>query len=388
MIWIGIAAAAVLALAVLWWLLSPRAARVPAQPEEVLAPLPVLPEKDVPAPLPVVSVYEDEVEITLIRAAPVELLHPTTASAQAAAGASPEVPVAHEGDEVDVTFDEIPAKTKPFYPDDEPDAAIDEPTQRVKRFLMSACGQTDRGLRRRGNEDSFLMAEDHGVFVVADGMGGYAGGKIASELAVATLREIFETQAFTEPLEPSVPRRGAEIAWAVQKANAAVFARAQAEPELSHMGTTIVAARFSPDKQRTYIAHVGDSRAYRFRAGKLRRLTTDHTMQQLGYEGKGADHLYRAIGVAPTVDVDLIIDKPRPADVYLFCSDGLTKMASEDDIANIMLENIEDPEATAFSLIEVANDHGGRDNVTCIVVKVVERIHEVIAARVHTLDVG
>src|SRR6185312_14835130 len=110
---------------------------------------------------------------------------------------------------------------------------------------------------------------------------------------------------------------------------------------------TVVAARFSPNKQRAYVAHVGDSRAYRFRAGKLRRLTTDHTMRQLGFSGKGSEQLYRAVGIAPTVDVDLIIDKPRTDDVYLFCSDGLTKMARDEDIENILAENVEDPEAAA-----------------------------------------
>jgi serine/threonine protein phosphatase PrpC len=329
---------------------------------------------------------DDPIEITLVRAVPLELVQ--SVSKPAALVDVPAAPASE--DEEEGGEEEAPARTStttPFYPDDEPDASVDEPTQPATRFLMSACGQTDRGLARRRNEDSYLVVDDQGIFVVADGMGGYAGGKVASELAVATLREIFDKEEFSEPLDVGVPRRGAEIAWAVQKANGAIFARASVEPELAQMGTTIVAARFSPNKQRAYIAHVGDSRAYRFRDGRLRRLTTDHTMKQLGFKGKGSEHLYRAVGIAPTVDVDLIIDKPRPDDLYLFCSDGLTKMASDADIATVIDDNVDDPEAAVYSLIEIANDGGGKDNVTCIVVKVVETVLPLVKSQLHTVEV-
>jgi len=323
---------------------------------------------------------DDAVEITLVRAVPLELLE--VADSQRKPNTPVEPPVLErvedpeEGDDVVV---ERSSTTTPFYPEDEPDAAVDEPTQPATRFLISACGQSDQGLARKRNEDSYLLANEKGIFVVADGMGGYAGGKVASELAVATLHEIFDKESFSQPLDTTVPRRGAEIAQAVQKANTAIFARAQTDAQLAQMGTTIVAARFSPNKQRAYIAHVGDSRAYRFRGGAMRRLTTDHTMKQLGYKGKGSEHLYRAVGIAATVDVDLIIDRPRPDDVYLFCSDGLTKMATDMEIATVIRDNIDDAEAIAYSLIEIANDHGGKDNVTCVIVKVVERVPEVLA---------
>ena len=346
MIWIGLGASALFLLALFWRARGPSTAAPEERPRE--------------RPPPVATPLErDDVEITLVRA-------------------PPELPAD--------SAEEAASTTTPFYPDDEPDAAFDEPTQPATRFLVSACGQTDRGLARRRNEDSFLMAEEKSVFVVADGMGGYSGGKVASELAVATLRDVFESGAFAEPLDPSVPRRGAEIAWAVQKANAAVFARSQTDAELAQMGTTVVAARFSSNKQRAYVAHVGDSRAYRFRAGKLRRLTTDHTMAQLGFKGRAGAHLYRAVGIAPNVDVDLVIDKPRPEDVYLLCSDGLTKMATDEDIEAVLGANLDDPETAAYGLIEIANDHGGKDNVTCIVVKVVERLPMRAPAPDHELD--
>lgn len=345
---------------------------------------------------------EDDVEITLVRAAlPTESLKagakgadatgnakgagsqaaPAEASAPDPA-AEPAVPKVGADDEdasgegdMDVDVGGPAATTVAIYPEDEPEAAVEEPTQPVIRILVSAHAQTDQGLVRKRNEDSFLVMDAQEVFVVADGMGGYAGGKVASELAVATIREAFEKADFGPgPLEPTVPRRGGEIAAAVQLANGAIYAKARTEIELSQMGTTIVAARFSPAKQRVYIAHVGDSRAYRLRDGKLRRLTTDHTMKHLGFTGPGGEHLYRAVGIAPAVDVDLIIDKPRADDVYLLCSDGLTKMAKDAVISKVLIENVENIEAAVYSLIEIANDRGGKDNVTCIVVKVVERM--------------
>ena len=370
MTWIAIVACAGIVLAILWRATS-RSAEPAPKPKSESKPKP----KETKAKRATTDEDDDDaVEITLVRALPAELLKkPEPATAPPVEVAS--VPVeAEEGEEEASERKSRPSTTTTFYPEDEPEAAVDEPTQPATRFLVSACGQTDRGLSRKRNEDSLLMADEKGVFVVADGMGGYAGGKVASELAVATVREIFDAEKFDQPLDTSVPRRGAEIAWAVQKANAAIFERAQSDATLAQMGTTVVAARFSPNKQRAYVAHVGDSRAYRFRGGKLRRLTTDHTMRQLGFSGKGSEQLYRAVGIAPTVDVDLIIDKPRTDDVYLFCSDGLTKMARDEDIESILSENVDDPEAAAYCLIEVANDHGGKDNVTCIVVKVVERL--------------
>jgi len=372
MTWIGIVVCVGVVLAVLW-----RATSSP-KPKSESKPKPK-PKAAKPKRATTDDDDDDAVEITLVRALPAELLKKPEPA--------PAAPTVEAGEEEESSERKSrPSTMTAFYPEDEPEAAVDEPTQPATRFLVSACGQTDRGLSRKRNEDSLLMVDEKGVFVVADGMGGYAGGKVASELAVATVREIFDAEKFDAPLDTSVPRRGAEIAWAVQKANAAIFERAQSDAALAQMGTTVVAARFSPNKQRAYVAHVGDSRAYRFRAGKLRRLTTDHTMRQLGFSGKGSEQLYRAVGIAPTVDVDLIIDKPRTDDVYLFCSDGLTKMARDEDIENILAENVEDPEAAAYCLIEVANDHGGKDNVTCIVVKVVERLPMLKPAAEETIE--
>jgi protein phosphatase len=251
----------------------------------------------------------------------------------------------------------------------------EEPTSPLARILVSARGDTDTGKRRHENQDSLLFLPERSLYGVADGMGGYKGGQVASSLAVETLRRAFETESFGEPLASlrPLPRRGHELARAILQSNVAVNEAARATPELAQMGTTLVAARFSPNKQRVYIGHVGDSRCYRLRGGRLRQLTTDQTMRLVGMRGPGADHLLQAIGVTRDLSIDLIVDKPRPDDVYLLCSDGLPKMVGDEDIERTLVEQ-SDLEAAVYGLIELANDRGGRDNVSVILVKVIERV--------------
>jgi serine/threonine protein phosphatase PrpC len=250
----------------------------------------------------------------------------------------------------------------------------DEVTSAQPRILVTASGATDRGKRRRRNEDSFLVMHDHSVFAVADGMGGYNGGEVASSLAVNTVREAFEHMSFDAELtsKTPIPRRGRELACSLLEANRAVLAAAKTQPELSQMGTTLVAARFSEDKQRVYVGNVGDSRCYRFRGRELEQLTTDHTMGLLGMGGAQRNQLYRAIGVKRSVDIDLVVDMPQAEDVYLLCSDGLPKMATSDQIQAVLASE-PDLELAARRLIDLANDAGGRDNVTVVLVRVQER---------------
>jgi protein phosphatase len=253
-------------------------------------------------------------------------------------------------------------------------ADIDETDFPMTRILVSAQGQSDGGRVRRRNEDSFLVLQERSLFLVADGMGGYRGGDIASALAVETVASAFETETFlgkTESAE-SLPRRGREMACAIQMANQAVLERGAREASLADMGTTIVAARFSPNRQRVYIGHVGDSRCYRLRGNALKQMTTDHTFLGLGLKGKGEEHLYQAIGIGRRITIDIAVDRPRPGDRYLLCTDGLNKMATSDEIRDILLEEA-DLERAVYALIALANAKGGKDNVTVIVVKVLER---------------
>ena len=256
----------------------------------------------------------------------------------------------------------------------EDEAEEEETTSPLARILVSAKGDSDRGRTRPANDDSLLIMPECSLFAVADGMGGYAGGQVASSLAVETLRQAFERKSFVGELraDKPLPRRGQELASAILQSNRAVCNARQTTPALSKMGTTLVAARFSPNKQRVYIGHVGDSRCYRFRAGALRQLTTDQTMGLIGLQGPRANDLLQAIGVTTDLAIDLIVDKPLPDDVYLLCSDGLPKMATDQEIQAILLGE-RDLEAAVYGLIELANDRGGKDNVTVVLIKVIER---------------
>ncbi len=262
-----------------------------------------------------------------------------------------------------------PASTVPIIYDEE--AAVDEPTGPVARILVSAVGQTDRGKVRKANEDSYLILKDHDLFMVADGMGGYAGGEIASKLAVDTVAEAFRDSSFRGSVEEEVPRRAGELALAIKMANAAILEHAQREKKLEGMGTTVVSARFSPTKERLYVGHVGDSRCYRLRGDTLQQVTTDHTIGQLtGIGGPTAAHLVRAVGNRKNVLVDLIIAKPMPEDIYLLCSDGLSKMATDEQVREILVRERADIQKAVDALIAFAIAQGGKDNVTIILVQV------------------
>ena len=247
-------------------------------------------------------------------------------------------------------------------------AEQDEPTGPIPLFEISVHGETDQGLRRKRNEDALLLLPEHGLLAVADGMGGYNGGQVASTLAIDSLRESFQDDAATAALEGNGPRRALEVISAMKRANEAVFRAARAQPELRDMGTTLVALRYLPRKQRIYVGHVGDSRCYRLRAGELQLLTTDHALKELGLTGPRENDLFKAIGIENDVAVDVIVDKPLPGDIYLLCSDGLTKMVAHERIRDLLLEA--DGEAAVYGLIEQANDAGGKDNITVVVAEV------------------
>jgi len=261
----------------------------------------------------------------------------------------------------------------------EEDADEEESTSPQARILVTAAGDTDRGQHRKNNDDSLLVLPDHCLFAVADGMGGYAGGSVASSLAVEAIQRAFEEDHFVAALRSKgpIPRRGGELASSIMQAHQAVYSAARATPKHSQMGTTLVAARFSPNKQRVYIGHVGDSRCYRLRRGSLRQLTTDQTMSTVGLVGPHADDLLQAVGVTEDLSIDLIVDKPQAGDIYLLCSDGLSKMLTDQQIQQAIAHQ-RDLEAAMYGLIEQANDAGGRDNVTVILIKVLDRaIHEI-----------
>lgn len=221
--------------------------------------------------------------------------------------------------------------------------------------------RTDVGRVRKGNEDSYTASEP--LFAVADGMGGHQGGEVASSLA---LEVIGKGDGTLEEL--------------VREANDAVYRRAAQDPGLAGMGTTLTVLRADDEVLR--LAHVGDSRAYLLRAGKLQRLTKDHTVvERLVDEGRLTPEeaeihpqrsiLTRALGVDEALQVDQESIEPRAGDRLLLCSDGLTGMVDEDRIARILTENA-DPQAAADALVAAANEAGGQDNVTAVVIDVLD----------------
>lgn len=266
--------------------------------------------------------------------------------------------------------------TRPPPPaDEEPDIDVDgppdsEPTGPQAMIFVTGVARSDTGKRRASNEDSYLALQDHALYVVADGMGGYAGGDLASSTACEVMSRAFATGKFEGRKVAARPRRGDELVRAIEMANGAVFAKASADPELTGMGTTVVAARFSPNKKRMYYAHVGDSRLYRMRNEELRQMTRDHTIgEATGATGPLAARLTRAVGIGPEVDVDLGSDEPETGDVYLICSDGLTKMLRDTEIREVLASE-KDLGKAAQRLVDAANEHGGRDNVTVVLVRV------------------
>jgi serine/threonine protein phosphatase PrpC len=333
--------------------------RKPAKPAKPAKP----PPKAIVWEVPRAADAEDDDDITVLRAIPV-----FDNSAEITAVAAPDPDQATDDDESPA---ERVSRIELRY---EAEAEAEEVTAASARILLYASGDSDKGRVRPRNEDSMLVMPERSLFAVADGMGGHRGGEVASSLAIDTLEDAFHRSSFEGRVlaEGDVPRRARELAAAVQMTNECVRSMALADRELSDMGTTLVAARFSPNKQRLYVGHVGDSRCYRLRRGNLRQLTTDHTMASLGMQGPHAKDLYQAIGASPGLTIDLIVDKPQDDDTYLLCSDGLSKMLSDERIRDVLVEH-EDLDSALYTLIEEANDRGGKDNVTVILVKVLSR---------------
>jgi protein phosphatase len=246
----------------------------------------------------------------------------------------------------------------------------DELTGPQALILVTAVGRTDPGLKRKHNEDSYLILADHHLFVIADGMGRHAAGEIASQLCVVAIDEMFKSGAFPPRTDANVAHRAARIRAAILSANDRILKSSQETEAYAGMGTTVVSAYFSPNNQRVYIAHVGDSRCYRIRDGKISQLTVDHTLGAAGITGKSAAILSRAVGVEENVEVDVLTESPLPGDVYLLCSDGLSRMVSNEEIEAAVTERKADLDDATKALIDLANERGGRDNITTILVRV------------------
>lgn len=238
--------------------------------------------------------------------------------------------------------------------------------------VLRAGGASDVGQVRTINQDSMLLGPR--IYVVADGMGGHQGGEVASAMAV----DAFEHGADLATVTVN------DLVSRAQEANGIVYERSGDDPSLSGMGTTLVAIALvrEGDEDRLAIVNVGDSRAYRLTGGQLEQISDDHSLVgEMVRDGRISDEqarehpqkniVTRAIGIDVDVDVDEFQLLPHAGDRYLLCSDGLTDEVPDDEIAEV-LRRLDDPDDAAAELVRRANDHGGRDNITVLIVDVVD----------------
>ncbi|MCK6537425.1 MAG: Stp1/IreP family PP2C-type Ser/Thr phosphatase [Polyangiaceae bacterium] len=263
----------------------------------------------------------------------------------------------------------------------------------MTRLRAVAAGISDVGLQRDHNEDSFAILNDQELYVVADGMGGHRAGDVASRLATDSMVEFFRATAAEDVTWPfhfdaRLSEEENRLLTGIRIANRQIIERSLRSRECHGMGTTIVGALFSPDKGKMFIGHVGDSRAYRVREGKIAQLTRDHSlvndyllaMPELTDEQKSElpkNVITRALGMQDHVTVDLQSDDAQIGDTYVLCSDGLSGMMDDGEILDVVGESADISEACR-RLVAIANEHGGEDNITAVIV----RIEETNAARI------
>jgi len=246
---------------------------------------------------------------------------------------------------------------------------------------------TDVGRKRKGNEDSFHVNPDQNLFVVADGMGGHAAGEVASKIAVDSINEFVcmtsGDEEITWPfgLDENMSYDGNRLKTAIRYANNKVLAATKESAEYEGMATTVVSVLI--DGTTANLAHVGDSRIYLYRADTLTQLTSDHSWvnEQLQAGMLTAEQarahplrnvVTRALGGRPDLDVEMQIHEALAGDVLLACSDGLTTMVTDAEIARILEEGAGDVEKSARALVDEANKNGGEDNITVVLLKFVQ----------------
>ncbi|MEZ4448873.1 MAG: Stp1/IreP family PP2C-type Ser/Thr phosphatase [Nannocystaceae bacterium] len=245
------------------------------------------------------------------------------------------------------------------------------------------AGRTDIGQVRAHNEDSLLVPSEMALTVVSDGMGGHAAGDVASKITVETLDEFFRETARASPPTwpiklPALEVERHRMATAIKLANSRIFETAQADAGKKGMGCTVVAQYFA--QGRFYVGHVGDSRVYRVRDQRIASITEDHSLandymrmreitseEMVNFPQKNV--VVRALGLAEQVAVDVIIDEYRTGDVFLLCSDGLCGMLTDPQMLEI-IQSHESLDSGSSALVRAANDAGGNDNITAVLVRV------------------
>ena len=251
---------------------------------------------------------------------------------------------------------------------------------------LPSASLTDPGRVRDHNEDCIESRPEIGLYVLADGMGGYNAGEVASGMATSliadgvqegwNLREI-------EKLDRDAAKKLAETTLAehIARANAAIFNTSQNNPECAGMGTTLVVCLFYDDF--LAVAHIGDSRLYRLRGDAMEQVTRDHSLLQEQLDSglitpeeaklsQNKNLVTRALGIDPSVEPEIHVHETRPDDIFLLCSDGLSDMVEDEEIRLTMLTLKSNPNLTVQQLVQSANDNGGRDNISAMLIRVAE----------------
>ena len=249
---------------------------------------------------------------------------------------------------------------------------------------LEIASHTDPGMVRSHNEDSIASVADKGLVVLADGMGGYNAGEVASGMATTVLttelRQLLEDHAPHE-VDPQSGRKAAlnMLQQQIAKANTSIYQASQSQPQYAGMGTTLVVALFYDNK--VMVAHIGDSRLYRMRGDEFSQVSKDHSLLQEQMDAgmltkEQAKHssnknlVTRALGIDPAVEPEIHEYDALPGDIYLLCSDGLSDMVSDEDIGMTLQALGANLNLAVQQLVQMANDNGGRDNVSAILIKI------------------
>ena len=249
-------------------------------------------------------------------------------------------------------------------------------------YRLEFAALSDIGLIRSGNEDAIAIQPEHGLAILADGMGGHKAGEVASNMATAVIQQSLSARlqhALSDTESDFSEYLPSWVSDAIVLANTYIYEASRYEADCDGMGTTIVLALHY--KERLTIAHVGDSRAYRLRQGLLEQLTHDHSWLQeqidaglispeMARIASNRNLITRALGIAPYIDAELHDYRSQAGDIILLCSDGLSDMLSDQIMCNVLSGCGDDLSVACKKLIQLANDNGGRDNVSVVLIKV------------------
>ncbi len=266
-----------------------------------------------------------------------------------------------------------------------PDAAFARSPGRPSAYCVESSALTHKGLVRDHNEDDYTVIPERGVYLVADGMGGHNAGRVAAELCVGSVREYFGSVQLEgegdHTLYGRVSAEACELVDSLRLANRAIFEASLREREYAGMGTTAVAVRFYADQ--VAVAHAGDSRCYLAREGRMAQVTIDHSLVNFLYELNRefeaqvaemhmSNVIMRAVGLEPEAQIEVVEFEAREGDRLLLCSDGLSDLVSTERMAELLYDDRLDREAIAQELLNEALAAGGRDNITVMIVDVLD----------------